>query len=846
MKLNNNISENKLRFIYAIIALFFLVLSLMSFYNNMFAKKMTTDDCLWKSVNGNENYDSSLYITQIIPGGVADEAGLKDGDILIAINGQKFIGTTNAMFILNKYSNEIIAYTIIRNGIIYNVNIWVYKYFNLLFLITWLLGIGFLCVGLMVGYSKPKELTSKLFFFLGCTASVGLISSSSPLGYTFILDYTGIGKLLYIIVYFMFIFCFLFFSSLLMHFLLTFPLKYNFKHRRNIIRLIYIIPFLYPLFVIINGIIYKHGSIIFNFSVFLIQLLIYLFIGIFLFRISYKKVTDTTLKKSLKIINIGFLIGLTGIIYNIILSLKQKPNFLVSTLLMLPCILVLAIPFSFGFSIFKYRILDTEFVVKKGLVFGIVTAIIIGLYFLVIYSLDNFLKGYIQGRSQFITIAFILLFTFTFDYVNKRAKEFVDKQFYRERYNYRKSLLAFSRNLSFINNINELLDRICDSVKTTMEIKEINLWLNDKYYYNLLDNDTICKNYKNYDDFVDTAMHKLFLNKKLPVQLNEANLYEHNLTVEECKAILKNHITLSIPIILKNKLIGTLNFGPKPSGKAYSDEDIDLLKTFAVQSAICFENSRLKIEEINNQKIEEELKIAKNIQIGLLPKKDFQMNRLDISGFSEPAKIIGGDFYDFIKLSDNKLILVIGDVSGKGIPAALYMSKVQAMIQFATQMFENPRDILIEVNKQIYEQIDRKSFITMVIALFDLKNMTVKISRAGHNPVLFSNNGQIDVLKNYGLGLGLEKGKFFDPNLEETTININPGNMFLFYSDGLNEAMNPLRNEFGLSNVIKVLSDNKSKSSKEIQKHLLESVSEFRGKAEQNDDITFVVVKVKE
>lgn len=840
----NNLSENKFRFIYAIIALFFLTLSLMSFYNNLIARKMTTDDCLWESVNGNEKYDSTLIITQIIPGGVADEAGLKDQDILIAINGQKYNGTAQAMLILNNYRNEIVTYTIIRNGIIYNVNIWVYKYFNILFFITWLLGIGFLIVGLMVGYSKPKELTSKLFFFLGCTASIGLISSSSPFGYTLNLDNNGIVKLINVAIIYMFVICFIFFSSLLLHFLLTFPLKYDFKHRKNIIWLIYILPFLYPVLSILYKLIYQDSHLYIKYSTILIQLLIYLFIGIFLFRRSYKKVTDITLRKSLKIINIGFLIGVTGIIYNIFLTLKQKPDFLISPLLMLPCVLVLAIPFSFGFSIFKYRILDTEFVVKKGLVFGIVTAIIIGLYFLVIYSLDNFLKGYIQGRNQFVTIAFILLFTFTFDYVNKKAKEFVDKQFYRERYNYRKSLLTFSLDLSFINNINELLDKICDSVKTTMEIKEINLWLNDKYYYELLDNDTICKNYKDYDNFVDTAIHKLFLKKKLPVQLNEANLYEYNLTVEERKTILANHITLSIPIILKNKLIGALNFGPKPSGKAYSDEDIDLLKTFAIQSAICFENSRLKIEEINKQKIEEELKIAKNIQTGLLPKKDFQMNRLDISGFSEPAKIIGGDFYDFIKLSGNKLILVIGDVSGKGIPAALYMSKVQAMIQFATQMFENPRDILIEVNKQIYEQIDRKSFITMVIALFDMENMTVKISRAGHNPVLFSNNEQIDVLKNYGLGLGLEKGKFFDPNLEETTIKINPGNMFLFYSDGLNEAMNSQRNEFGLSNVIKVLSENKIKSSGEIQKHLLESVSEFRGEAEQNDDITFVVVKV--
>lgn len=839
-----NFTENRLRFIFISTAIMFLMFSSVSFYNNMIARKMTTDDCLWEPVSGSNSKDSALLITQIIPGGVADEAGLRDMDILIAINGEKFRGSSGAMFLLNKYSNEIITYTIIRNNVVYNVNIWVYKYFNILYLISWMLGFGFLSVGLMVGYSNPKELTSKLLFFLGCAASVGLISNSNPLGY-YIPDLNSVSaKVAYLITTISFTSCFIVLAPLLLHFLLTFPQKYNFRHRKNILRLIYYLPFIYPGFITAYGLITRKG-IKLNFSVFLVFLLSYLFIGMFFFIRSYLKIAEPTQKKALRIINYGFLIGILGIGYNFFLNLKQKPDFLVSPLLMVPCVLVLAIPVSFGFAIFKYRILDTEFVVKKGLVFGIVTTVIIGLYFLLIFALDNFLKGYVQVRSQFVTIAFILIFTFTFDFVNKKSKEFVDRLFYRERYNYRKSLLSFSRELSFIININELLEKICDSVSTTMGIKVINLWLNDKTYYEMLDNNSLCKNFRDMENFADTALNKIFSKNRLPVQLNESNLYEYNFSEDERKLIKENKISLSIPIVLKNKLIGALNFGPKPSGKAYSDEDIDLLKAFAIQSAISFENSKLKIEEINKEKIEEELKIAKGIQTGLLPKKDFSIDKLDIAGFSEPAKIIGGDFYDLIKLSDTKLLLVIGDVSGKGIPAALYMSKVQAMIQFASQMFENPRDILIEVNKQIFEQIDRKSFITMVIALFDLEKMTVKISRAGHNPVLFSKNGHIDILKNTGLGLGMEKGTFFEPNLEVTEIGFNPGNMFLFYSDGLNEAMNIHRAEFGLENVIKIISENKSKPSKDIQTSLLNAVGNFRGDAEQNDDITFVVVKVK-
>lgn len=124
-----------------------------------------------------------------------------------------------------------------------------------------------------------------------------------------------------------------------------------------------------------------------------------------------------------------------------------KPNFLVQPWLYVPCSLVLAIPISFGFAIVKYRILDTEFIVKRGLVFGIVTAFIVGVYLLLVLVLDSLLGRLLPDNKQVITIAMIVIVTFSFDFVNNKVKMFVDKQLYRERYNYRKSLLEFSEEL---------------------------------------------------------------------------------------------------------------------------------------------------------------------------------------------------------------------------------------------------------------------------------------------------------------------------------------------------------------------------------------------------------------
>jgi sigma-B regulation protein RsbU (phosphoserine phosphatase) len=574
--------------------------------------------------------------------------------------------------------------------------------------------------------------------------------------------------------------------------------------------------------------------------------LIYLVLGIFLFIKSYFKITEANLRKSLRIILYGFLIGGLGFVYYFFLFLPILMKTGLNPLLRVPTILVLAIPISFGYSIFKYRILDTEFIIKKGLVFGIVTAVIVGLYLFLVYVIDSLLVKYFTENRQLLIIGMIVIITFTFDYVNKKARMFVDRQFYRERYNYRKSLLKFSEELPYMKNIKEVINKLGSSINDTMGVTSVKVFLREKEY-----TDIIMKTYDSNDlqreqdaDLRNSMFDALFGISKGPKLLYEVNLKELELT-EKQKALIRNEkVVLSIPIFIKNKLIGAINFGEKPSGKAYSDEDIDLLNTLASQTAIAFENSRLQKEELNKQKIEEELQIAKNIQMDLVPKEDAAFEGLDISGLTQPAKSIGGDFYDLIKLSNKKILIIVADVAGKGIPAALYMSKVQAMIKFAAKVFKTPKEILVEINKQIYNKFEKKTFVTMIIALFDLEKMKVSIARAGHTPVIFSRNGKLEILKNQGMGLGLDCEQLFNSNLDETEMDIKHDNLFLFYSDGLSEAMNPNKEEYGIERILKMLEETRNNRSKIINENLFNSVNDFRKSAEQNDDVTYVIVKV--
>ncbi|MBK8552431.1 MAG: SpoIIE family protein phosphatase [Ignavibacteria bacterium] len=735
---------------------------------------MTSDDCLWISELDGKKLNEGLFIVEVLPGGVADKAGIKNSDVLIAINGTKFKTINEAQDILNDFENdETVEYTIIRDNQILNLNLRVIKFFNLLVLIFSLLGFGFLIIGFLVGYSKPKEFTSQLFYMLGCSASLLFTQIGRVTTYYEVLTYFNIvfGSLFY---------CFF------VHFSITYPIKIDFKYRKVLLIIFYSVLMSV---VFLRMITYDSDFRTVLSRIGFIGAIISISLGIHFFIRSYFRLQDKNLRKPLKAIMFGFILGGIGLLYSLFISLFMKtPNFLVEPLIFLPVALVLFIPISIGFSIFKYRILDTEFIV--------------------------------------------------------------------ERYNYRKSLLEFSEDLPYLDNIRQIIEKIGTSVKDTMGIAHLNVWFKDDEYDKILQNEYQLdevngsspfrhdKLIHKHTDF-DEAFSSLFVNSKEPKILNALYLQELKIPEEYKEIIKKENFALIIPIFIKDNLIGTMNFGNKPSGKSYSEEDIDLLKTLASQAAIAFENSRLQKEKLSKQMIEEELHIARRIQMGLLPQSINSIDGIEVSGFYNPAKIIGCDFYDVIKLSENKMLVIVADVSGKGIPAALYMSKVQAMIQFAASIFHSPKDILIEVNKQIHNKIDKKSFITTIVALFDLEKMTVKICRAGHNPVIYSVNGKLHLLKNKGMGLGLESAKYFDDNLEETEIDISNDNVFVFYSDGLTEAMNKNREEFGTDKIMDIIDINRQQSCSLIQKEIINSVDTFRGSAEQNDDITLVITKIK-
>jgi len=251
----------------------------------------------------------------------------------------------------------------------------------------------------------------------------------------------------------------------------------------------------------------------------------------------------------------------------------------------------------------------------------------------------------------------------------------------------------------------------------------------------------------------------------------------------------------------------------------------------------------LKISE--RERLKKELEIAAKVQLSLLPKEEPKIPGYEISAISIPAIEAGGDYFDFVKLSGNKLGIAIGDVSGKGIGAAIYMTLTKGILQAHAEEDVSPKNVLGKVNRLLYKTIEKNSFVSMFYAILDTNNNHIIYSRAGHNPGILCSEqgGKTKLLFSKGMALGLEEGTVFSSTLLEEEITLNNGDIFVLYTDGFTEAMNERHELYGEERLIKLIENNRNISAKDLLNLILKEVKKFVDNYPQHDDMTLVILK---
>jgi sigma-B regulation protein RsbU (phosphoserine phosphatase) len=252
------------------------------------------------------------------------------------------------------------------------------------------------------------------------------------------------------------------------------------------------------------------------------------------------------------------------------------------------------------------------------------------------------------------------------------------------------------------------------------------------------------------------------------------------------------------------------------------------------------------------KRLEEELRIARQIQMSLLPRGPLDMPGLGVTALCVPAREVGGDYYDFFRLGNGRLGVLIADVSGKGTSAALYMAELKGLVLSLSEIYESPRQLLIEVNRIISENLDSRSFITMTYAVLDLPQRTMTFARAGHTPLIYlpfaAGRQTAQVLVPSGMVLGLRivgAAEKFAQLLEEDRINLETGDVIVFYTDGITEAMNSDSDLFGDSRLSRIVEEHGHLDSGELRERILREIEAFVGPADQHDDMTMILLKVQ-
>ncbi len=307
------------------------------------------------------------------------------------------------------------------------------------------------------------------------------------------------------------------------------------------------------------------------------------------------------------------------------------------------------------------------------------------------------------------------------------------------------------------------------------------------------------------------------------------------------KALQAAGVKMVVPLVSQGELVGLLNLGSRLSEQDYSTDDRTLLNNLATQAAPALRVAQLvrekRAQDLERERIEQELRVARLIQQTLLPKELPQLPGWQIFSYYQPARAVGGDFYDFLHFDDGRLGIVIGDVTDKGVPAALVMATTRSILRSTAYTSISPGKVLERTNDLLHPDIPPNMFVTCLYAILDPVSGHIEYANAGQDLPFFRHSGEVSELRATGMPLGLMPGMFY----EEKEITLAPGDSILFYSDGLVEAHNSNREMFGFPLLRKLLAGDRDGTP--VIDFLLAELASFTGDGwEQEDDVTLVTL----
>lgn len=504
---------------------------------------------------------------------------------------------------------------------------------------------------------------------------------------------------------------------------------------------------------------------------------------------------------------------------------------------------LLLLPLSIAVSVLRYRLWDIDLFINRTIAYGAVTAVLGAAYFGVVAAV-----GAVASGSTVTVATATLTVALLFQPVRTRIQDVLDRRFDRQRYDAARALEAFAARLRREIDLESLARELLRVVEETMRPTGVSLWIPQVTEAGAAATDRMERvafrvagaERVRGADFADIDLHTgdvdALSSSSGPIDLDA--LAEPPKALEALRAV---KVKLVVPLVGQGEVIGMLNLGPRLSESDYSSGDLRLLAMLADHAAAALRVALLVKEHESEmrarERIDNEMRVARLIQQSFLPRTLPRLEGWEVFAQYLPARDVGGDLYDLTTLPDGRLLVVAGDVSGKGVPAALVMATTRTLIRSEATRAAGPGELLSAVNEQLYLDTPAAVFVTCMCAIIDPATGRIVIANAGHNIPYVRMPSDVAELKATGMPLGLMPGSRYD----ERTAELPAGSCLVIHSDGLAEAHGAGGEMFGFERVRRLVAACRDPA--RMIETLLVALASFTGPSwEQEDDITLLVL----
>lgn len=579
--------------------------------------------------------------------------------------------------------------------------------------------------------------------------------------------------------------------------------------------------------------VYTYHYVIFSF-----MNLIYTILALYFLEAGRRVLDNPRLIIQTRVINWAFRIGLS--IYIIIflggLFWPELITDMVQSLLLLAALV--AGSTLIIIATIRYQFLDIRIFFRQTFVYSITSALLVGLYILLVLKSGTFLEPIFGARSDIINYIFIIFILLLFQPINNWIDEFTRSLFIRTRTDHRNVIERFSRQVISLFDPERLRTIIEETLKTTLLIEKVYI----VFYDDKIEDYVIAQSDDNPKRFV-IQRDDLMLRG---INLLDIPTFYHSLDdFKEGSELAKKLNNLNVKLILPMKdsehLLGFIALSQKAAGYTFSSEDLNLLGVLSNQMVSALTNARLYVDSLERIRLQEEVNMARQIQLDLLPAHPPKNDYLEISAHSTPSRTVGGDFFDFIIKQDGKIGVCIADASGKGMPAALMIAQTQAILKSEVNNGNPINKVLCNMNEQLHNSSSSEKYVTLFYGEIDTKEGTFHYSNAGHNyPILCKKNGEC---KNLDIG-GPIVGALPMLTYNDEAVRLEKDDLLFFFTDGLSEAMDKDEVEYSEARIKEFIVKNRASDPQSIVDSILKDVRQYDPTYPPRDDTTVIAIKV--